>query len=145
MILINHWRVVRALILILVAGLVISTILSGKHSAMNWIGTTVLVFIGGTIFAFCYSWPFLMRSVSEANHKLFKTMNPRSTWIQKILFWFSLLFLAIGMCTVLAKAPELNASWLSKFMFELSPILGLFIGSGNFLHAELEKSDGIED
>lgn len=136
----RHWRLIRRIAISLAVLSIFPAAFTLDYSGVGWIFALFLLFC--CVFGFvCAYWVgVLMRAVAEMNHALFKSMNPKATWMQVGLLWFSvigilLLFLALAFPPDDADMPA------AEFALGLCTQVGLFVGSGNFLVRERNQTE----
>ncbi|MFT3991220.1 MAG: hypothetical protein QM680_07400 [Luteolibacter sp.] len=137
----RHWNLFRRIAILIALSLTLVSALMAAFSDLGWIFAIFLLFACPFSFSFTYLWPFLARAIAEINHRLLNSMNPKSTWMQITLFWFAMIGIFLQFVALAVPSKEDSIERGFQFTVGLCGLLGLFVGSGNFLTREHNQAE----
>ena len=137
----RHWKPIRRIAISMAMLSILAPAFKVAHSGGSWLFAVFSSFSCVFFFVFTYLWPFLGRGIAEINHRLFNYMNPKSTWMQVALLWFSMIGILLQFVSLAFPLNDVTDGSAVQFAVGLCTYLGLFVGSGTFLVRERNQAE----
>ncbi len=137
----RHWKPIRRIAISMAMLSILALAFKVADSGGNWLFAIFPSFSWVLFFAFTYMWPFLGRGIAEINHRLFNSMDPKSTWMQVALLWFSMIGILLQFVSLAFPLNDVTDGHAVQFAVGLCAYLGLFVGSGTFLVRERNQAE----
>lgn len=139
--LLRYWKSFRVVVIAILLSLIVGGLVTHNFSGVGIHSAIICMIAMMLFFSLMYYTASIIRWISELNHQLSGSMNPKSLWFYKILFYFGLLAYAMVLVGMIQALLMHEIDDILGMSVVLSMVSGLLLGCGNFLARETRSMD----